>query len=505
MKIKNVFLLLFIAGQQLLLAQSEKPTYSFVIKGKVANNNELSWSFANTSFLDNEITEISIKEDGTFNQIVPIEGIQQLYLYLNDDAISIFVQPNDTIEVNWDAKNFKKSFQLKSPNQIRNNELQLNLQLYNEFREEEMSLREKLREIRNQPDSIKYRMINDQYNKQLKAVIHPVRAPKFIYDVYFKYINLLYDSRLLEKYSLEVNPEILNSKDSVLVRSNILASGDYKILNDAIFYQSPEYRDFLFNYIRKGTFLMSTGSISNVVTITNRGDTIPTPYTQTKFYKNNAETLFNFVWNDYYNGMANIPLLNIREWFVTKAIIFGFERYSFEETESVLNDFLPKCQSEVYKEILIAKYNFVKTFKKGKPAPQFTLKDETGKTVSLSDFKGKYVYLDFWGVGCGPCIYDIKNHSPKLHEKYKDKNIVFINISVDENESNWKKALTKYHLDGVNLLAEGWTRNPVCKAYDVNAIPHYVLIDKEGNFIEHRAPRPSEKIDALFDKLLLEK
>lgn len=504
MKIKIVLLWLFIAGQQLLLAQSDITTYSFVIKGKVVNNTEPSWRFANTGFLDNEVTEINIKKNGTFNQRVPIEGIQQLYLYLNDDAITIFVQPNDTIEVNWDTKNFKKSFQLKSPNQIRNNELQLNLQLYNEFREEERSLRAKLREIRNQPDSIKYRLINDQYNKQLKVVTHPVSAPKFIYDVYFKYINLLNDERLLKKHSLEVNPEIINGKDSVLVRSNILASGDYQILNNAIFYQSPEYRDFLSNYIRKNTFLDSTGSISNVVTVTKRGDTIPTPYTQTKFFENNAATLFNFVWNDYYNGMANIPLLNIREWFVTKAIINGFEYYSFEETESVLNDFLPKCQSEVYKEILIAKYNFVKTFKKGRPAPQFTLKDDTGKTVSLSDFKGKNVYLDFWGVDCGPCIYNIKNHSPQLHEKYKDKNIVFINICVDADEGNWKKALKKYHLDGVNLLAEGWGGNPVCKAYDVNAIPHYVLIDKEGNFVAHRAPRPKQ-IDHLFDKLLVDK
>lgn len=492
-------------GQQLLLAQSEKPTYSFVIKGKIANNKELSWSFASTGFLDNESTEIAVKNNGSFSQILPIEGIQQLYLYLNDDAITIFVQPNDTIEVNWDDKNFKKSFQLKSPNPIRNNELQLNLQLYNTFREEELSLRAKLQEIRNQPDSIKYRLINDQYNKQLKAVTHPVRAPKFIYDVYFKYINLLNDARLLKKYSLEVKPEIVNGKDSVLVRSSILASGDYQILNDVIFYQSPEYRYFLFNYIRKSTFSGYSLQTTTPVTLTNNGDTIPTPYTQTKFYKNNLENLFTPVWDNYYNGMANIPKLNIREWFTTKAIIFGFEHYSFEETESVLNDFLPKCQSEVYKEILITKYNFVKTFKKGRPAPQFTLKDDTGKTVSLSDFKGKYVYLDFWGVGCGPCIYDMKNHSPKLHEKYKDKNIVFINICVDADESNWKKAITKYNLDGVNLLAEGWTTNSVCNAYDVNGIPHYILIDKEGNFVAHRAPRPSEQIDDLFDELLVEK
>src|SRR3546814_3113417 len=83
---------------------------------------------------------------------------------------------------------------------------------------------------------------------------------------------------------------------------------------------------------------------------------------------------------------------------------------------------------------------------------------------SLADFKGKVVYIDFWGVYCGPCIYDIQHYVPQIHEHYKDKDVVFINICVDVGETQWKAALKKHNLHGINLIAEGWSRHPVCRS-----------------------------------------
>ena len=128
--------------------------------------------------------------------------------------------------------------------------------------------------------------------------------------------------------------------------------------------------------------------------------------------------------------------------------------------------------------------------KKGTVAPSFTLQNEKGETVSLSAFKGKILYIDFWGVDCKPCIAEIKNHVPQLHERYKEKNVVFINICVQGSEQRWKDAITQHSLDGINLYAEGWVNNPVCKAYRVSPIPHYVLIDKHGKIAEGKAAGP---------------
>ena len=76
----------------------------------------------------------------------------------------------------------------------------------------------------------------------------------------------------------------------------------------------------------------------------------------------------------------------------------------------------------------------------------------------MNDFRGKVVYIDFWGVYCGPCRAHFENAIPKMHEKYKDTDLVFLNICVDVNEIGWKKGIEELQVKGINLLAEGWKK-----------------------------------------------
>jgi peroxiredoxin len=516
MKIYILFFLTCFLSNQFLTAQNDHTTQYFLIKGKIKNAKEASWNFRESNFLENKQIIIKIESDGTFKQLVPVEGMQDLYLYLNNDAITIYVQPDDTIEVNWDEENFKKSFEVKSPRPFRNEDLQLNLKLYNEFRQAKLSIPQKLWEEKDKESSLKFKWINDQFNQELKVVFNDGNyfnqtTPKFINQIYFFYTNLLLENRLLDRYSLIPDLTILNPNNLPLIKSQISESFRYKILDDALFYQCPEYRDFLFDYIRSPNRLFSGTTIQEYnPSISAKGDTLQVtpPYFCTKYYdKNNEVTTSSFALEDYYQGLSQINLISIRDWFVTKAIFFGFEYYSFEDAENALIDFLPKCKSKVYKDTLASYYSFIKKFKKGSPAPEFTLKDDKGNSVSLSDFKGKIVYLDFWGIGCPPCRYDIKNYVPKLHKKYHDKDIVFINICVDD-EASWKKILPEINLDGVNLLAEGGVNNPVCKDYNIIGIPHYMLIDKNGRFVNSIAPGPGTLIDNqknTIDELLTDK
>lgn len=89
-------------------------------------------------------------------------------------------------------------------------------------------------------------------------------------------------------------------------------------------------------------------------------------------------------------------------------------------------------------------------------------------------------------------MYDIKNHAPQLHEKYKDKNIVFINICVDSHEAVWKNSLKETGLSGINLIAEGWNKNPAIKQYGIQGIPHYIIIDAYGKIVDNNSPGPSQ-------------
>jgi peroxiredoxin len=133
----------------------------------------------------------------------------------------------------------------------------------------------------------------------------------------------------------------------------------------------------------------------------------------------------------------------------------------------------------------------------GKPAPDFTLPNIDGKMVSLSDFAGKYVFIDFWATWCGPCKIEIPSYK-KLINDYASKNIAFISISVDKDKSAWESMVHEGIPDPADKsqkIAMTWTQLHDAVRYNklwlVKYIPTFVLIDPQGKIVESRAMRPS--------------
>jgi thiol-disulfide isomerase/thioredoxin len=125
----------------------------------------------------------------------------------------------------------------------------------------------------------------------------------------------------------------------------------------------------------------------------------------------------------------------------------------------------------------------------GKPAPHFAARDLHGNIVDLSAFQGKVIYIDIWATWCGPCLGEIPAMEKLIHDM-EGKDVVFLGVSVDENEDAWKKMLRDKNMKGAHIIAPGNFESTVAKAYQVRGIPHYVLIDKYGNIANANAPRP---------------
>ena len=170
--------------------------------------------------------------------------------------------------------------------------------------------------------------------------------------------------------------------------------------------------------------------------------------------------------------------------------------------------FMNTSTNEKDKEEITKLYNKIKKFSKGQPSPEFhDYENYTGGTMSLSDFRGKYVYIDVWATWCGPCIYEFP-FLKKIEEKYHDKNIEFVSISIDKakDHDKWKKMITDKELGGVQLLAtKADYSSDFMKAYEVQGVPKFILIDPEGNIVQNNAPQPSDtkSLTALLDELLL--
>ncbi len=163
--------------------------------------------------------------------------------------------------------------------------------------------------------------------------------------------------------------------------------------------------------------------------------------------------------------------------------------------EDAIEAYLAASGSEENKGVITEKRDAWAAIEAGQPAPTWTLPDIEGNTFSLADFKGQYVYIDFWATWCGPCLAEIP-HYKELVSEYADRNVKFISISVDRDKAAWEKMVTEEQFpwmqlhDGVNMNDD----------YLVRFIPTFVFVDRDGVIVNPRAPRPStDELRTLLD------
>lgn len=175
-------------------------------------------------------------------------------------------------------------------------------------------------------------------------------------------------------------------------------------------------------------------------------------------------------------------------------------------SKEYLSKFNSLCTDRNYKKIIAEKLNEKNTYVFVKGSNNLLLAD--GKIIQdlqsvISKYNGKIVLLDFWASWCSPCREEMP-YSDILKKMYKGKNIVFVNISSDTKIADWLKANKEESLDNENsYLLLNFDKSPYVKLYNINSIPRYILIGKNGKIINDDAPRPSDpKLAELIDKNL---
>lgn len=183
--------------------------------------------------------------------------------------------------------------------------------------------------------------------------------------------------------------------------------------------------------------------------------------------------------------------------------LYSFNRFTtfFADYEKIEKDFslLPDwAKNSPDGKNILAKIEGAKSAQINTQAKGFTQLSATGQKISLDQFQGKYILLDFWASWCAPCRKEHPNLI-KTYEEFKNKDFDIISVSLDDQRSNWLTAIEKDKLTWTQISDLKGQQNEIAVEYGIQSVPANFLINPDGLIIAKNIN--SEELKKVLNKL----
>jgi len=184
---------------------------------------------------------------------------------------------------------------------------------------------------------------------------------------------------------------------------------------------------------------------------------------------------------------------SIRDYLRTKVVLSLIGEDGTPTMNPLIMQFRGDVKDKDYRKLVNDKYVKYAMVDDGSLAPDFEGVTIDGRVVRLSDFEGKYLYIDVWATWCGPCKHELP-YFEILKEEYKGRNIEFISVSIDKSRFAWENMIREKNMQGHQLFVNGDFDSSFAALYSVKAVPQFILIDPQGQIIDLTARHPSGRV-----------